>query len=149
QGSEALRTEIALHQLADRGVVVNDQDEVCRAAWRRGGRLTRRTAGRTSKWPFIAADDHRQPDREGRTLANITFDRDRAAHGLAIEQAIRQAQAESHRFLATMGVDLGKAIEELLNLLRRHADPGVGDLEDQPISTLGAFALDGEIHFAV
>ena len=98
-GLIALLAEVAPHQLADRGVVVDDQDRGwpvsglpgpagrVGAVAAAGGVGAGRRGGR--------ADLGGEPDREGRALAHLALDADLAAHRPAIEQADRQPQADA------------------------------------------------------
>jgi Protein of unknown function (DUF3768) len=71
-----------------------------------------------------------QSDREGRPAAWLALDRDVAAHHLAEAFTDRESKARATVFARRGGGSLGKLLEQLAHLLRRHAD--------------GAFDADGQ-----
>ncbi len=73
-------------------------------------------------------------DGEGEraALAENALHRDLTAHQLDELPADRQAQSGAAEAPGGRTVGLGKRPEQLADLLRRHADPGVGDLDLQP-----------------
>ena len=73
-----------------------------------------------------------QSDREGRPAAWLALDRDVAAHHLAEAFTDRESKARATVFARRGGGSLGKLLEQLAHLLRRHADAGVGHRERDP-----------------
>src|SRR6516164_10864640 len=77
-----------------------------------------------------------QPDRECRAATDLAFDCDVAAHHLAEPAA--DGEAEAGATVLTRGGRgcLGKLLEQLTHLLRRHADAGVGERERDPVAAI-------------
>jgi hypothetical protein len=97
--------------------------------------------------------DPRQPDREGRTAAGLTRDRDVASHHLTKPFADREPEASAAIFTSRRCVSLGEFLEQPAHLLLRHANAGVGDCDSHPVaaalpclvSSDGDSALLGEL----
>jgi hypothetical protein len=77
-----------------------------------------------------------QPDREGRAATGLTLDRDVAAHHLTEAFADRQTKARASVFARRGGGSLGKLLEQLAHLLRRHSDAGVGNRDRDPVAVV-------------
>src|SRR5262245_46018345 len=71
----------------------------------------------------------RDPDREGRALAQLALDRDRAAEQLREAPAEREAEPRATDILLDRPAHLHEILEELRELLARDADAGVPDGE--------------------
>jgi hypothetical protein len=77
-----------------------------------------------------------QSDREGRPAAWLALDRDVAAHHLAEAFTDRESKARATVFARRGGGSLGKLLEQLAHLLRRHADAGVGHRDRDPVAAV-------------
>jgi len=69
----------------------------------------------------------RQVNEEGRALGGLAGHRYVAAHHLAEPPGDRQSEAGSAKLPRRRGIGLGEFLEQPGQLVRRHADPGVGD----------------------
>ena len=78
----------------------------------------------------------RHSDSKCGATARLAFDRDVAAHHLAEAFTDREAQAGATVFARRGGRSLGKLLEKLAHLLRRHADAGVGDRKRDPVTAV-------------
>jgi hypothetical protein len=98
---------------------------------------------RSSHWSL---HNSRKPDREGRSATRLALDRDVPAHHLTEAPADGEAKARAPVFARRGRGSLGKFLEQLAHLLRRHADAGVGDRHDDPIAAilLSLVSRDGD-----
>src|SRR5262249_39208412 len=126
-----------------------------------GGRSSRRpTSSRsepqhhrhsiTSRYrtPTSTSLAHRRPHRrvlrnpdpqahgEHRALARLARYRDVAAHHLAELSAYHEAKARAAVLARGLRGRLKKLLEQLVHLLGRHADAGVGDRERDPVAAV-------------
>src|ERR1700730_17316395 len=77
-----------------------------------------------------------QPDRKGRSATNLALDRDIASHHLTEASAYGEAEAGAAIFARRGGIGLGKILEQLTHLFRRHADAGILYRERNPIAAV-------------
>ena len=77
-------------------------------------------------------DNSRQPDHEGRALTRLALDRDVAAHHLTEAFADREPKPGAAVFARRRCVGLRELLKQLVHLLRRHADSGVGHRQRDP-----------------
>jgi hypothetical protein len=75
----------------------------------------------------------RQADEDRRALAELAHDGERAA--VQFDELLGERQVEAAAFEAPAQVllDLPERLERARNLLRAHADPGVGDFDREPV----------------
>src|SRR3984893_9280335 len=85
-----------------------------------------------------------QSDREGRPAAWLALDRDVAAHHLAEAFTDRESKARATVFARRGGGSLGKLLEQLAHLLRRHADAGVGHRDRDPVAAVLLSLVSGD-----
>jgi hypothetical protein len=71
--------------------------------------------------------DPRWADREGRAFPRLALDRDVAARHLTEPLADREPEAGAAVFARRRCIGLGKFLEQLAHLFRRHADAGISD----------------------
>src|ERR1700719_769696 len=77
-----------------------------------------------------------QPDRKGRSATNLALDRDIASHHLTEASAYGEAEAGAAIFARRGGIGLGKILEQLTHLFRRHADASILYRERNPIAAV-------------
>ena len=82
----------------------------------------------------------RQPDRELGAFAEFAFHGDVAAHHAAEVARDRESQAGAAELAGSGAVRLAERLEQLGELLGRHADTGVADAEHDPRAALGILA---------
>src|ERR1700730_15950129 len=92
-------------------------------------------------WSF---HNPRQADGEGRAAAGLALDRDVAAHHLTKAPADGEAKARATVFARRSGGSLGKLLEQLSHLIRRHADAGVRNRECDPIPAVLLCLVSGD-----
>ena len=93
---------------------------------------------------LFALNHPRQADREGRALTRLTRHRDVAAHHLAEAPTDHEAKPRAAVLARRLRGRLGKLLEQLAHLLRRHADAGVGDRERDPVAAILLFLVSGD-----
>jgi hypothetical protein len=76
----------------------------------------------------------RGTDCKGRTTTGLALDRDVAPHHLAEPFADRQPKTRPAVLARRGGGSLRKLLEQLVHLLRRHADAGIGNRDRYPIA---------------
>src|SRR6516165_3961575 len=85
---------------------------------------------------LFAINNSRQPDRKRRAAAGFALDRDIAAHHLAEPLADREPKPGAAVFARRGCVGLRELLKQLAHLLRRHADAGIGNLDDDAIAAI-------------
>jgi hypothetical protein len=93
------------------------------------------------RWSF---HNPRQPDREGRATAGLALDRDVPAHHLTEAPADGEAKTGAAVFACCGGGSLGKFLEQLAHLLRRHANTGVRNRECDPVTAVFLCLVSGD-----
>ena len=86
---------------------------------------------------------------EFRTLAVFAADVDAAAQHLAKPLADRESKARATIFTGGGGIGLGKFVEDMIQLLFRHADTGILHGKHQPGFFTVQFPLHGQAYFAL
>jgi len=93
--------------------------------------------GRISSNHFLRnVHNSRQPDREGRSTTRLARDGNVAPHHLAKALADSQAKARAAVFPRRRCVGLRELLEQLVYLLRRHADARIGDRDGNPVAAV-------------
>ena len=108
-----------LHDVAERLVVIDDQDALARqlvGAVRRSNALT------------VYSRDRQCKDR---ALTEHAFDSDRAADQFGERSRQRQAETGALHFLLQTRIDLREFLENPIMILGRDADPGIANGEDR------------------
>src|ERR1700730_12428828 len=82
---------------------------------------------------FLNLHNPRHSDCKGRTTTGLALDRDVAAHHLAEPAADHETKAGAAVFARRGRGGLGKLLEKLVHLLRRHPDAGVRHRQRDPI----------------
>ena len=149
---KSLPGQIAGHELAGAGVVVDHNHQLVVATTRRhrdrfvvgdpGGLLA---AGALHR----GTDVRRQGHRKGRALAEYALDRDVPAHQLTETPADREAEARTAVLAGRRGVRLGEILKQLIELFGLDPDAGVAHAEAYPLFTIVLDALDGETDVSV
>jgi hypothetical protein len=101
-------------------------------------------AGRCSCGFLGNFHNSRQPNGEGRATAGLALDGNVTAHHLTEAPADREAKARAAIFACRGGGSLGKLLEQLAHLLRRHADAGVGYRECDPVAAVLLCLVSGD-----
>src|SRR5262245_34135377 len=88
--------------------------------------------------------DARQPDREGRSPTRLALNRNVATHHLTKAAADRESKTCAAVLPGRGRGSLRKLLEELADLLLRHADPCVGYGDHDPVPTIQLLQLGGD-----
>src|SRR5208337_4648293 len=86
----------------------------------------------------------RQPDRKGRPSSGLALDRDVAAHHLTKAAADGEAKTSAAILARGGGGSLGKLLEQLAHLLRRHADASVCHRNRDPVAAVLLSSVSGD-----